>query len=135
MADRQSDWPDRNQEQQMLQVRMRHYVFRSHGSRCRLGSGGHRAFHFPCIDICEPTSLIFTAVYVKKYCKFFSGLYGCLIDAVCTENLEAYFLRVLVMCFQDVFLFFPLVSVFADTALNRQYGDDSSRNFHVSCFY
>ena len=51
------------------------------------------------------------------------------------ENLEAYFLRVLVMCFQDIFLFFPLVSVFADTALNRQYGDDSSRNFHVSCFY
>ena len=113
----------------------RHYVFRSHGSRCRLGSGGHRAFHFPCIDICEPTSLIFTAVYVKKYCKFFSGLYGCLINAVCTENLEAYFLRVLVMCFQDIFLLFPLVSVFADTALNRQYGDDSSRNFHVSCFY
>ena len=51
------------------------------------------------------------------------------------ENLEAYFLRVLVMCFQEIFLFFPLVSVFADTALNRQYGDDSSRNFHVSCFY
>ena len=61
--------------------------------------------------------MIFTAVYVEKYCKFFSGLYGCLVDTVCTENLEAYFLRVLVMCFQDIFLLFPLVSVFADTAL------------------
>ena len=48
------------------------------------------------------------------------------------ENLEAYFLRVLVMCFQDIFLFFPLFSThLADTASQRHDMNDTAFNFHT----
>ena len=110
-------------------------IIQIHGPRSRLRSRSHRALYFPRVDVGKPTPLIFPAVDVKRHSQLLACLYMRLLDTVCTKYLKTNFTRILIVRFQHIFLLFPFVPGLADTAHNRQHGNNSSCNFHLYCFY
>lgn len=95
--------------------------------RCAYG----RMLYLPGIDIGKPTTLILAAIDIKRDSNGFARLYVCLCNAVGAKDLKANLLGVLFLCLQHIFLLFPLVSCFADTAYFRKYSNYFSGNFHI----
>lgn len=68
-------------------------------------------FYPPGTDTVEPTSLPFARINIERYIQLFTHLDIELLYLVCPKHIKAHSARILVVCFDDILLYFPFVTV------------------------